>query len=476
MASIDEAKIREIVAQVVSGMDAGQAAPAAEAAEAADPAGPGAAGHGIFSTSDAAVDAAVQAQRELVALGLDIRGKVVEAMRDVGRRRAREFAQMTVEETGIGRVEHKIGKNEGAANLSPGMETLASEAITSDDGILIVERAPLGVINAITPTTNPTPTIINNAIIMVAAGNAVVFSPHPRAANCCLRAMAYLNDACVEAGGPRNVLTAVASPSLRNAKELMEHDSVDAVCATGGGGVVRAAMQTGKKAFAAGPGNPPALVDETADLGHAAQSIIEGASFDNDVLCIGEKACVAVEGVYDKLIREMTNRGAHLIRKHETQLLLDTVIQGDHANADMIGKDAGVILEAAGIRASKEALVVLVEVDETHELVVEELLMPIVPIVRARDYEDAVRIAKATEGGRGHTAMIHSQRIDRIRAYSRAMEVGILVANAPSFACAGIGGPGFLAMTVAGRTGEGFATPRTFTTERRLSIIGAVAG
>ena len=165
MASIDEAKIREIVAQVVSDMDAGQAAPAAEAAEAADPPGPGAAGHGIFSTSDAAVDAAVQAQRELVALGLDIRGKVVEAMRDVGRRRAREFAEMTVEETGIGRVEHKIGKNEGAANLSPGMETLASEAITSDDGILIVERAPLGVINAITPTTNPTPTIINNAII-----------------------------------------------------------------------------------------------------------------------------------------------------------------------------------------------------------------------------------------------------------------------------------------------------------------------
>ena len=205
-------------------------------------------------------------------------------------------------------------------------------------------------------------------------------------------------------------------------------------------------------------------------------SNVTDASFDNDVLCIGEKACVAVEGVYDKLIREMTNRGAHLIRKHETQLLLDTVIQGDHANADMIGKDAGVILEAAGIRASKEALVVLVEVDETHELVVEELLMPIVPIVRARDYEDAVRIAKATEGGRGHTAMIHSQRIDRIRAYSRAMEVGILVANAPSFACAGIGGPGFLAMTVAGRTGEGFATPRTFTTERRLSIIGAVAG
>ena len=474
MASIDEAKIRDIVAQIVSEMGS---APAPAAAEEPAPAPKASVvGHGIFDTPDAAVAAAVIAQRELVALSLDTRKRVIEAMRDVGRRRARELAEATVEETGIGRVEHKIGKNEGAANLSPGMETLGAEAITSDDGMLIIERAPLGVINAITPTTNPTPTIINNAIIMVAAGNSVVFSPHPRAASCCLRAMAYLNDACVEAGGPRNVLTAVSNPSLRNAKYLMEHESVDAVCATGGGGVVRAAMQTGKKAFAAGPGNPPALVDETADLGHAAQSIVDGASFDNDVLCIGEKACVAVDGVYDKLIRELTNRGAHLIRKHETQLLVDTVIPGGVGAADMIGKNAAVILEAAGIRASKDALIVLVEVDEAHELVVEELLMPIVPIVRARDFDDAVRIAKATEGGRGHTAMIHSARIDRIRAYSRAMQVGTMVANGPSFACAGIGGPGFLAMTVAGRTGEGFTTPRTFTTERRLSLVGSVAG
>lgn len=472
MASIDEAKIREIVAQVVADM-----APATTTtAPPARAAGEGVTGHGVFDTPDQAVQAAVVAQGELVSLGLESREAVIEAYRDVGRRRARELAEAAVEETGMGRVEHKIEKNEGAANLSPGMETLAAEAITSDDGILLIERAPLGVINAITPTTNPTPTIINNAIIMVAAGNAVVFSPHPRAANCCLRTMVYLNDACVDAGGPRNVLTAVADPSLRNAKLLMEHESVDAVCATGGGGVVRAAMQTGKKAFAAGPGNPPALVDETADLGHAAQCIVDGASFDNDVLCIGEKACVAVDAVYDRLIRELTGRGAHLIRKHETQLLVDTVIHGEAANADMIGKDAAVILEAAGIRPSKDALIVLAEVDEAHALVLEELLMPIVPIVRARDFDDAVRIAKATEGGRGHTAMIHSARIDRIRAYSRAMEVGTMVANGPSFACAGIGGPGFLAMSVAGRTGEGFTTPRTFTTERRLSLIGSASG
>ncbi len=472
MASMDEAKIRDIVAQVVAEMSDDAPPPASEAAASGAPTG----GHGVFGSAEAAVDAAVTAQRELIRLSLDTRAAIVEAMRQVGRQRAREFAELTVEETGIGRVEHKVGKNEGAANLSPGMETLEAEAITCDEGMLVIERAPFGVINAITPTTNPTPTIINNAIIMVAAGNSVVFSPHPRAANCCLRAMSYLNDACVEAGGPKNVLTAVSEPSLRNAKELMEHDSIDAVCATGGGGVVRAAMQTGKKAFAAGPGNPPAVVDETADLGHAAQSIVDGASFDNDVLCIGEKACVAVDAVYDKLIREMTSRGAHLIRKHETQLLVDTAIKGDAMDAEMIGKDAAVILEAAGIRASKDDLIILVKVDEDHVLVTEELLMPIVPIVRARDFDDAVRIAKATEAGRGHTAMIHTQRIDRIRSFSREMEVGTLVANAPSFACAGIGGPGFLAMTVAGRTGEGFTTPRTFTTQRRLSIIGSVAG
>jgi propionaldehyde dehydrogenase len=355
------------------------------------------------------------------------------------------------------------------------METIESDATSDETGVLLIERAPFGTINAIAPTTNPTSTVINNAIIMVSAGNAVVFSPHPNAARCSLRTMTYLNDAIVEAGGPRNLLTSVASPSLRHAKVIMEHEGIDVICATGGSAVVRVALTAGKKAFAAGPGNPPAVVDESADVGAAAQALIDGASFDNNLLCIGEKSCFMVDSIAEDLLRRMASSGGHLVRSHELPRLVEAVSPGGKTNADLIGKDAAVILDAAGIRATRDARVVLVETDAEHALVMDEFLMPVLPCVRVKTFEEAVVCAAAAEGGRGHTATLHTMRLDRIRTFARALQVGVLVVNGPSFASAGIGGPGFLAMTVAGRTGEGFTTPRHFTTERRTSLIGAVS-
>ena len=480
MASIDESKIREIVAQVVSNLTTKAAESPPKPAETApktppDDAKPVLSGHGVFLTPEGAVEAARAAQRELVSQTLEQRKRIIEAMRDVGRRRAKELAELAVSETGLGRVEHKILKNEGAANLSPGVEDIESSATTGDYGALIVERAPFGTLNAITPTTNPTSTVINNGIIMVAAGNTVVFSPHPRAAKCSLQTMIYLNDAIVEAGGPRNVLTTVGNPSMRTASALMKHEGIDAIVATGGAGVVRAALESGKKAFAAGPGNPPALVDETADIARAARDITAGASFDNCVLCIGEKECLAVESVADKLVRELQNAGCYLVKPHELPLLMKTVIKDGHPNPDCIGKDAGVILEAAGIRAPRETLVAIFDAKLDHPLVMDEYLMPVLPIVRAKNFDEAVAFAVKAEGGRHHTAMIHTSRLDRIKTFAQAAQVSIYVVNGPSFTCGGIGGEGFLAMTVAGRTGEGFTRPRHFTIERRTSLIGELS-
>ena len=246
-------------------------------------------------------------------------------------------------------------KNEGGANLSPGVEDLSSEATTGDTGLLLVEYLPFGVINSITPTTNPTSTVINHAVIMLSAGNSVIFSPHPNAQRCTQETMKVINAAVVESGGPPNMLTAVAEATLRRAKEIMDHPDIAMVVATGGGSVVRAALTSGKKAIAAGPGNPPAIIDETADLREAAKNVILGNSFDNNLLCIGEKALFVVESVADEVVRELQNSGGYLTNPRERQAVENVVIQNGDPNLDYIGKDASVILDAAGIPGNIDA-------------------------------------------------------------------------------------------------------------------------
>ena len=300
MPEIDQEKIREIVTQVVRNLTEEQAVPATAttAPRTTD-------NIGIFSTPEDAIKSAKEAQAKLVQMGMDKRKEIISAIRQTGLKHAEILAQMAFEETEMGVAEDKVEKNKGAANFTPGVEDLRAEATTGDNGLLLVERAPYGVINAITPVTNPTSTIINNGIIMIAAGNSIVFSPHPDAKNCTLKTMTLLNKAIVEAGGAANFMTAVAEPSLRTAKVIMEHPDIDMVVATGGGSVVRAALSSGKKAIAAGPGNPVVIVDETADIPHAAQCIIEGAKFDNNLLCIGEKSVFILDSVADELIENM---------------------------------------------------------------------------------------------------------------------------------------------------------------------------
>ena len=467
MAQIDEKQIEEIVSQVLRTLQ--QNGPVTTAQPAVST-GASSSRAGVFGTAAEAIAAAKTAQAALVKLGFAKRREIIEAIKEVSLANAKRLADLAVQDTKMGNAAHKVMKNEGAVTLSPGVEDLLSEAVSGDAGTLLIEYVPFGVINSITPTTNPTSTVINHAIIMLAAGNAVVFSPHPNARDCTEETMHVINEAIVKAGGPANLLTSVANASLRTAKEIMDHADIAMVVATGGASVVRAALSSGKKTIAAGPGNPPAIIDETAEIQEAAKHVIAGTSFDNNLLCIGEKALFVIESVANETIRELTRSGGHLLNANQREALEAIVTENGESNKEYIGKDATTILNAAGITAPAGPVAIVVEVPADHGFVINEYLMPILPVVRCRDFDEALAGAIRAEGGRGHTAVLHTNNTKRITQFSKAMDCSVTVINAPSYASCGLEGEGYLAMTIAGPTGEGFTRPRTFTRQRRLTL------
>ena len=467
MAQIDEKQIEEIVSQVLRTLQ--QNGPVTTAQPAVST-GASSSRASVFGTAAEAIAAAKTAQAALVKLGFAKRREIIEAIKEVSLANAKRLADLAVQDTNMGNAAHKVMKNEGAVTLSPGVEDLLSEAVSGDSGTLLIEYVPFGVINSITPTTNPTSTVINHAIIMLAAGNAVVFSPHPNARDCTEETMHVINEAIVKAGGPANLLTSVANASLRTAKEIMDHADIAMVVATGGASVVRAALSSGKKTIAAGPGNPPAIIDETAEIQEAAKHVIAGTSFDNNLLCIGEKALFVIESVANETIRELTRSGGHLLNANQREALEAVVTENGESNKEYIGKDATTILNAAGITAPAETVAIVVEVPADHGFVINEYLMPILPVVRCRDFDEALAGAVRAEGGRGHTAVLHTNNTKRITQFSKAMDCSVTVINAPSYASCGLEGEGYLAMTIAGPTGEGFTRPRTFTRQRRLTL------
>ena len=467
MAQIDEKQIEEIVSQVLKTLQQG-------GSTAVQPTLSGGASTssraGVFATVAEAIAAAKTAQAAFVKLGFAKRREIIEAIKAVSLANAERLADLAVQDTNMGNVAHKVMKNEGAVTLSPGVEDLLSEAISGDSGTLLIEYVPFGVINSITPTTNPTSTVINHAIIMLSAGNAVVFSPHPNARDCTEETMHVINEAIVKAGAPPNLLTSVANASLRTAKEIMEHPDIAMLVATGGASVVKAALSSGKKTIAAGPGNPPAIIDETADVQEAAKHVIAGTSFDNNLLCIGEKALFVIESVANETVQELTQNNGHLLNASQLQDLEAVVSENGESNKEYIGKDATTILNAAGITAPAGTVAIVVEVPADHNFVINEYLMPILPVVRCRDFDEALAGAVRAEGGRGHTAVLHTNNTQRITQFNKVMDCSVVVINAPSYASCGLEGEGFLAMTIAGPTGEGYTRPRTFTRQRRLTV------
>jgi acyl-CoA reductase-like NAD-dependent aldehyde dehydrogenase len=491
MADLTE-DIRQLVKQVLASPEiaallgagrgqheaSGAGTPAASTSASAAPASAIPLGRGVFGSIDEAVTAASAAQRELVELPLEKRRAMIAAMRRTVLEANESLSAEAVAETGLGNVRDKKVKNVLAAVKTPGVEDVESAAYTDEHGLTLTERAPYGVIGAITPVTNPVATITSNSIGMIAAGNAVVFNVHPNAKGISNRLVGILNDAIVGEGGPSNLLCAAASPTIESASQLMRHPGVGLLVVTGGPAVVKAAMGSGKKAICAGPGNPPCVVDQTADIAKAGRDIVDGAGFDHNVVCICEKEVLAVAAIADALKDAMRANGAYELSGAQIEAVTRLVIaepggpgREGAPNKAFVGKSPRHIAHAAGIEVPAETRLLLLEVGRDHPLVWTEQLMPVLPLVRMASADEAIDFAALVERGNRHTAMIHSHDITKLSRMARLMNCSVFVKNGPCYAGLGQGGAGYTSFTIASPTGEGVTRARTFTRERRCTLV-----
>ncbi|HEY5579387.1 MAG TPA: aldehyde dehydrogenase family protein, partial [Acidimicrobiia bacterium] len=406
---------------------------------------------------------------------------IVEGIRRSMVEHAEQLGRMASQETGLGRWADKMAKNRLVATKTPGPEDLETQTVTGDQGMMVTEWAPFGIVAAITPTTNPTSTIINNTISIVSAGNAVVFNVHPNARAVSAENIRLINQAITSAGGPPNLVTATPNPTIETAQELMHHSDVDVLLVTGGPGVVREALKTDKRAVTAGPGNPPVVVDETADVERAGQSVVLGASFDNNLVCTDEKEVFVVDSVSDRFLRAMTAHQCYLLKEHELKRLERVIFhelgppeRPGVINPAWIGKNAAAILSQIGVQAADDLRLAVADVPREHSLVWTEQMMPVLPVVRVPSAEVAMDLAVRAEHGFRHTASIHSTNVERITRMARLMNCSIFVANGPNFAGLGEGGEGFTSYSIASPTGDGLTRPRTFSRERRITVVGAL--
>ena len=432
-------------------------------------------GMGIFTDMNEAIAAAKKAQAILKRMSMDQREKIISNIRKKTLENAETLARMGVEETGMGNVGHKILKHRLVAEKTPGTEDIQTVAWSGDRGLTLIEMGPFGVIGAITPCTNPSETILCNSIGMIAGGNTVVFNPHPAAIKTSNFAVRMINEASLEAGGPESIACSLVKPTLQSSEIMMKHKDIPLIAATGGPGVVTAVLSSGKRGIGAGAGNPPALVDETADIRKAAEDIVNGCTFDNNLPCIAEKEVVAVDSVVEELMHYMlTEQGCYLASKEEQDKLVATVLTPKGLNRKCVGRSAKALLAMIGVEVPDSIRCIIFEGEKEHPLISEELMMPILGIVRAKDFDDAVEKAVWLEHGNRHSAHIHSKNVDNITKYAKAIDTAILVKNGPSYSAIGFGGEGFCTFTIASRTGEGLTSAATFTKRRRCVLCDSL--
>ncbi len=435
--------------------------------------------YGIFTCVDEAVRAATEAFEQLSERTIEERKRIIDHIRRISIEQQVELGTMEMEETKIGRLVHKIEKLKTLGERTPGVEFMRSEVFSGDHGLAVIEHAPFGVIGAITPVTHSLPTITGNAVSMIAGGNTLVVNPHPSGKRVAAEGVRRFNEAIYRDLGIDNLICVIAEPTLESADQIFRHRGIKLICVTGGPAVARAAMNSGKRAIVAGPGNPPVVVDETADLDRAARAIIQGASYDNNLLCIAEKEVFVVSQVFDQMLAAMERAGAARLNAREvdalTRVAITTVGEGEHKHdvpsKDFLGQDAAVLARGAGKQVPTSTELLFGETDENNPFVPVEQMMPFVPFVRVRDVDEAIEKAKFYEHGFRHTSIIHSNNVRNMTRMGRAMDTTLFVKNGPCMASLGLGGEGYISFSIATPTGEGVTTPLTFTRERRCSLI-----
>jgi aldehyde dehydrogenase len=475
MSQLSEAAIRDVVTEVLSKLQASSGPVTAPSIQSK----PGR--HGVFDDAASAASAARGGFEQLKKAGYAGRAKVVEIVKEMCADNAERWGKIEFEETKIGRLDHKIEKLQGIRNVL-GTEFLNPHGMSGDAGITMDESAPWGVIGAISPVTHSVPTIAGNIVNMAAAGNAIVVNPHPGGAAVAALAVNEFNEAIKAELGISNLITTVEKPTLDSFNELCASDDVNLLCITGGPGVVDAAMKTGKRAICAGPGNPPVVVDDcnALDFRKVARDIILGGGYDNNLLCIGEKQVFVVGNSYKPFMDAMKGEGAVLLNNTQLEAIKKEVFDikngaggCSHAvlNRDYVGASAAKLAKIAGLNIDPNTEMLIAETGADDLFVIEEQMMPLVPIVKANTFDQAVGMAKASEHGYKHSAMIHTMNVSRMTQMGREMDTTIFVKNGPCVAGLGLGGEGYISFSIATTTGEGITTPRTFTRFRRCTLV-----
>ena len=350
------------------------------------------------------------------------------------------LAKMAVEETGMGIVEDKVIKNHYAAEYiyNAYKDTRTCGVIETDEAFGIQRIAePIGIVAAVIPTTNPTSTAIFKTLICLKTRNAIVISPHPRAKKCTIAAARVVLEAAVEAGAPEGLISWIEQPSLELTNQLMRE--ADLILATGGPGMVKAAYSSGKPALGVGPGNTPAVIDESADILLAVSSVIHSKTFDNGMICASEQSVVVLDSVYDAVRAEFAARGCHLLTAEETEKLRGTILVNGALNAKIVGQSAHTIAAMAGVDVPENTKILIGEVTSTalSEAFAHEKLSPVLAMYRAKDFEDALRIADrlVRDGGFGHTASVYLDPVgakQKLDAFAHAMKACRILVNTPS--------------------------------------------
>ncbi|MCS1409459.1 MAG: Succinate-semialdehyde dehydrogenase (acetylating) [Verrucomicrobia subdivision 3 bacterium] len=486
--ALNESLIRDVVAEVLGRLE-GQTGGAAGAGGSVAPSMDSCQWHarsssggtdGVFQTAAEACEAAYAAYLDLQKGGIEARRKVEEIIKTLCNDNAELWGRIELEETKIGRLDHKIEKLQ-IIKLVPGVDWLRPFGWSGDHGITMEEYTPFSVIGAVTPSTHSIPTLAGNVVNIVGAGNSVVFNAHPAASKCAAMAVGVFNQAIRRETGIRNLICIIEEPTFDSFKEMCSHEAVRLLCVTGGPGVVKAAMQTGKRAICAGPGNPPVLVDDTACMERAAEAVIQGATYDNNLLCIGEKEVFVLDKVADQFMSALEKAGAFRLWGSQLDQLTQAAFSfeaGEGAgcsglvvNKDLIGRDASVLAEAAGVNLSVGKELLFAETDEDHPFVKEEQMMPFLPIVRVPSVEAGIEASRVAEHQYKHTSIIHSHDVNNMTAMARALDTTLFVKNGPCMAGLGLGGEGYLSYSIATPTGEGVTNTQTFTRVRRCVMV-----
>ena len=479
---LSEQAVRGIVQEVLDRLGTHSPARGAVARPAPAPGGGRSRGgprDGVYEDAAQACAAAAEGFLQLREKGVEARARVVRIIKDLCVRNARQWGRLELEETRIGRLDHKIQKLEIIEHV-PGVEWLRPDGFSGDHGITLEEFTPFGVVGAITPVTHSIPTIAGNIISIVAAGNSVVFNPHPAGAGCAAVAVRVFNEAIKRETGIENLVTCVEKPSLETFNTLCGSDEVAILVVTGGPGVVAAAMQSGKRSICAGPGNPPVVVDGCADLAKAARSVVEGGGFDNNLLCIGEKEVFVLKPVYEAFMTALEDSGARRLNAEQLKRLSgEAFSEAEDAggcsravlNRELVGADARVLAHIAGIEAPADCPLLFAETDPDDRFVVEEQMMPMVPVVAVDSFSEGVRHSVKAERGYKHSSMVHTLNVDHMTEMARAMDSTLFVKNGSSICGLGLGGEGYLSYSIATATGEGITTPKTFTRVRRCVMV-----